>query len=78
MAISLDVDGSYSADTNQINISTTGAATYTPGGMTSGYTLTVNGAMMSDTEAEVTYSIDFSEPQWPDHSGNWSVTKTVP
>jgi hypothetical protein len=78
VAISLDIDGTYSVDANEIDFSTTGLATYTPGGLTSDYTLTVNGAMTSDAGAEGTYSIDFSDPQWPDNSGNWSVTKTVP
>ena len=77
-AISLDIGGNYSFGTNQISFNVTGSATYTHpvyGNLTSNYTLIVDGSLSSDTEAEGTYSIDFVDPQWPDHFGNWSVTK---
>ena len=80
-AISLNIDGNYFIDTNQMNFNTTGSATYTVpdvGDLVSDYTVTANGSMTSDTEAEGTYSIDFSDPLWPDNSGSWSVTKETP
>jgi hypothetical protein len=80
-AISLNIGGSYSIDANGMSFSTTGSVAYNipgVGNLVSGYTVTVNGSMTSSTEAEGTYSLDFSNPLWPDNSGSWSVTKTAP
>ena len=76
VVVSLDIVGGYSYNNNQISFTTTDTATMSGAGSgTSGYTLTVQGSLTSDTEASGTYSIDFTDPYWFDNTGNWSVTK---
>ncbi len=76
VVVSLAVGGGYSYNNNQISFTTTGTATRSGAGSgTSGYTLTVQGSLTSDTEASGTYSIDFTDSAWTDDTGTWSITK---
>ena len=64
--------GSYSIFSNAISFSLNGTATYS--GFSSNYALIGNGTM-SDTTADGTFSINYTDPDWTDLSGDWTVTK---
>ncbi len=83
-AISLNIDGLYDCTNNRLSFTITGVADlYSVGDPsiileTSNYSLTVDGALTTETEAAGTYSIAFDASAWPDHTGKWSVTKNRP
>ena len=71
--IDFDPDGTYTYDEPILEGVCTGTAQQT-GGISSEYTLTVEGTLDGDTLSG-TYFISFAEPEWGDDEGTWEAAR---